>query len=39
MTQRKADLTGAVSVLDTKDAKNIPVGNPMKVIQGRIYGR
>lgn len=38
MTQKKADLTGAISVLDTKSAKNIPVGNPLKAIQGRIPG-
>lgn len=38
MTQKKADLTGAVSVLETKDAKNIPVGNPLKAMQGRIPG-
>lgn len=38
MTQRKADLTGAVSVLKTEEAKNIPVGNPLKAIQGRIPG-
>lgn len=38
MTQKKADLTGAISVLDTKGTKNIPVGNPLKAIQGRIPG-
>ncbi|HEU4553525.1 MAG TPA: TonB-dependent receptor [Chitinophaga sp.] len=37
-TQKKADLTGAVSVVDVKEIKDIPVGNPMKALQGRVPG-
>jgi len=37
-TQRKADLTGAVSVVNVGEIKNIPVGNPMKALQGRVPG-
>lgn len=37
-TQKKADLTGAVSVVKTSDIKDIPLGNPVKAIQGRIPG-
>lgn len=37
-TQKKADLTGAVSVVKTSEIKDIPVGNPMKALQGRIPG-
>lgn len=37
-TQKKADLTGAVSVVDVSDIKNIPVGNPVKALQGRVPG-
>ncbi|PZR24375.1 MAG: SusC/RagA family protein [Citrobacter freundii] len=36
--QKKADLTGAVSVVKMNDIKNIPVGNPMKALQGRVPG-
>jgi TonB-linked SusC/RagA family outer membrane protein len=36
--ERKKDLTGAVSVVNTKDIKNIPLGNPVKALQGRIPG-
>lgn len=36
--ERKKDLTGAVSVVDMKDIKNIPVGNPMKALQGHVPG-
>lgn len=37
-TQKKADLTGAVSVVKTSEIKDIPVGNPMKALQGRVPG-
>lgn len=37
-TQRKADLTGAVSVVNMKDVKDIPSGNPMQALQGRVPG-
>jgi TonB-linked SusC/RagA family outer membrane protein len=37
-TQRKADLTGAVSVVNMKEIKDIPVGNPVKALQGRVPG-
>ncbi len=36
--ERKKDLTGAVSVVNTKDIKDIPVGNPVKALQGRVAG-
>ena len=36
--QKKADLTGAVSVVDVNDMKDIPLGNPMKALQGRVPG-
>jgi TonB-linked SusC/RagA family outer membrane protein len=37
-TQRKADLTGAISVVTMKDVKDIPSGNPMQSLQGRVPG-
>jgi TonB-linked SusC/RagA family outer membrane protein len=37
-TQKKADLTGAVAVVNTKEIKDIPDGNPMKALQGRVPG-
>jgi len=37
-TQKKADLTGAVSVVNLNDVKDIPLGNPVKALQGRIPG-
>ncbi|RFS21719.1 TonB-dependent receptor [Chitinophaga silvatica] len=37
-TQKKADLTGAVSVVDLKQVKDVPLGNPVKALQGRIPG-
>ncbi|WP_138478280.1 SusC/RagA family TonB-linked outer membrane protein [Dyadobacter bucti] len=37
-SQKKADLTGAVSVVKTTDIKDVPLGNPMKALQGRIPG-
>jgi len=37
-TERKKDITGAVSVVNVADIKDIPVGNPMKALQGRVPG-
>jgi TonB-linked SusC/RagA family outer membrane protein len=37
-TQKKADLTGAVSVVDVNAIKDIPLGNPVKSLQGRVPG-
>lgn len=37
-TQRKADLTGAISVVSVDDIKNLPENNPMKALQGRVAG-
>ncbi len=37
-TQKKADLTGAVSVVDVGAIKDIPLGNPVKALQGRVPG-
>jgi len=36
--ERKKDLTGAVSVVNVKDIKDIPQGNAMKALQGRVAG-
>lgn len=37
-TERKADLTGAVSVVNTKDMMSESENNPMKALQGRVAG-
>jgi TonB-linked SusC/RagA family outer membrane protein len=37
-TQRKADLTGAVSVVKTDAVKTSPDADPMKALQGRVAG-
>lgn len=37
-TERKADLTGAVSVVDVADMMSTPDNNAMKALQGRIAG-
>lgn len=37
-SQRKADLTGAVSVVKMADIKDVPSGNPMQALQGRVPG-
>ncbi|WP_026259944.1 SusC/RagA family TonB-linked outer membrane protein [Segetibacter koreensis] len=37
-TQRKVDLTGAVSVVNLTEVKDIPTGNPMQSLQGRVPG-
>lgn len=36
--EKKKDLTGAVSVVDMKDIRNVPAGNPMKALQGHVPG-
>lgn len=38
MNQRKADLTGAVSVVDAEDIMKQSVANPMKALQGQVPG-
>lgn len=37
-SQKKADLTGAVSVVKMTDIKDIPQGNATKALQGRVPG-
>lgn len=37
-TERKKDITGAVSVVDMKDIENIPSGNIISSLQGRLPG-
>lgn len=37
-TQRKKDLTGAVSVVNMKDVENIPSANIVSTLQGRVPG-
>lgn len=37
-TQRKADLTGAVSVVSMDDIADLNENNPMKALQGRVPG-
>ena len=37
-TQRKADLTGAVSVVNMDDIADLNENNPMKALQGRVPG-
>lgn len=36
--QKKADLTGAVSVVDVESIRDVPLGNPVKALQGRVPG-
>ncbi|AZI26349.1 TonB-dependent receptor [Pedobacter sp. G11] len=36
--ERKKDLTGAVSVVNVKEIRDIPLGNPIKALQGRVPG-
>ena len=38
MTEKKADLTGAVAVVKMKDVADIPTGNVMQALQGRVAG-
>lgn len=37
-TEKKADLTGAVSVVKMNDIKDSPLGNPLRALQGRVPG-
>jgi TonB-linked SusC/RagA family outer membrane protein len=37
-SERKADLTGAVSVVELTPIKNNATGNPMQALQGRVAG-
>lgn len=37
-TQKKADLTGAVSVVSVKELQKMPNNNPMQALQGRVPG-
>ena len=37
-TQRKADLTGSVSVVDAADMQKMGEANPMKALQGKVPG-
>lgn len=37
-TERKKDITGAVSVVEVDDMKKQAVANPMKALQGRVAG-
>lgn len=37
-SERKKDLTGAVSVVKMDDIQDIPAGNPMKALQGMVPG-
>lgn len=37
-TQKKADLTGAVAVVDVDDLKKVAANNPMQALQGRAAG-
>ena len=38
MSEKKADLTGSVSVVKMKDVQDIPTGNPLSSLQGRVPG-
>lgn len=38
MTQRKADLTGAVSIVDVNDMKESGYSDPIKSLQGKVPG-
>ncbi|MCB8995663.1 MAG: TonB-dependent receptor [Bacteroidales bacterium] len=37
-TQKKADLTGAISVVEMDEVKETPTGNAVKALQGRVAG-
>lgn len=37
-SQRKVDLTGAVAVVNLSEVKDIPTGNAMRSLQGRVPG-
>lgn len=38
MTEKKADLTGSVAVVKMQDVADIPTGNVMSALQGRVAG-
>ena len=38
MAEKKADLTGSVSVVKMKDVADVPTGNVMQALQGRVAG-
>jgi len=38
MTQKKADLTGSIAVIDKKDLENVSTSNVMLAMQGKIPG-
>lgn len=38
MTEKKADLTGSVSVVNMKDIIDVPTGNVLSSLQGRVAG-
>jgi len=38
MTQRKVDLTGSISVVKVNDLKDLPSGNALQTLQGKIPG-
>ncbi|MBS7385984.1 MAG: TonB-dependent receptor plug domain-containing protein, partial [Bacteroidales bacterium] len=38
MAEKKADLTGSVSVVKMKDIADVPTGNVMQALQGRVAG-
>ncbi|MBQ8811329.1 MAG: TonB-dependent receptor [Bacteroidales bacterium] len=38
MTEKKADLTGSVSVVSMKDIVDVPTGNVLSSLQGRVPG-
>lgn len=37
-SQRKADLIGAVAVVNLNDIKNLPVSSPLQALQGQVAG-
>ena len=38
MAEKKADLTGSVAVVKMKDVADVPTGNVMQALQGRVAG-
>jgi TonB-linked SusC/RagA family outer membrane protein len=37
-TQRRADLTGSVSIANMEDVKDVPTSNVLKAVQGKVAG-
>jgi hypothetical protein len=37
-TQKKADLTGSVAVVNVSEMKTVPVADPMQALQGKVAG-